>query len=98
MNLKYSVLIQFVLIFIFASCGSKKSNNSSTSKLGEVPNNLVKVENNEANKSVDVYFGDDLFTSYIYPDNVMKPCLWPVLTSEGTEITRKYPMKKSRAV
>ena len=34
-----------------------------------------------------------LFTTYCWPDNVMKPVLYPVLTSEGTEITRGYPLK-----
>jgi len=34
-----------------------------------------------------------LFTSYCWPDDVMKPVLYPVMTSEGTEITRGYPLK-----
>ncbi|HEY3388921.1 MAG TPA: DUF6807 family protein, partial [Prolixibacteraceae bacterium] len=47
----------------------------------------------DADKKVDVLIGGKLFTSYIWPDNVMKPVLYPVMTSEGTEITRGYPMK-----
>ena len=47
----------------------------------------------EADKKVDVMIGGKLFTSYIWPDNVMKPVLYPVMTSEGTEITRGYPLK-----
>jgi len=35
----------------------------------------------------------DIFTSYIYPSNLEKPVLWPLRTSEGTEITRGYPLK-----
>ena len=46
----------------------------------------------EAEKKVDVMIGGKLFTSYCWPDNVMKPVLYPVMTSEGTEITRGYPM------
>ena len=47
----------------------------------------------EADKKVDVLIGGKLFTSYIWPDNVMKPVLYPVMTSEGTEITRGFPLK-----
>jgi len=47
----------------------------------------------EADKKVDVMIGGKLFTSYIWPDNVMKPVLYPVMTSEGTEITRGFPLK-----
>jgi hypothetical protein len=47
----------------------------------------------EAGKKVDVMVGGKLFTSYCWPDNVMKPVLYPVMTSEGTEITRGYPLK-----
>ena len=48
---------------------------------------------NESAKKVDVMIGGKLFTSYCWPDDVMKPVLYPVMTSEGTEITRGYPMK-----
>ena len=47
----------------------------------------------ENEKKVDVIIGGKLFTSYCWPDNVMKPVLYPVMTSAGTEITRGYPMK-----
>jgi hypothetical protein len=47
----------------------------------------------EADKKVDVMIGGKLFTSYCWPDNVMKPVLYPVMSSEGTEITRGYPIK-----
>jgi len=47
----------------------------------------------ESEKKTDVMVGGKLFTSYCWPDDVMKPVLYPVITSEGTEITRGYPMK-----
>ncbi len=45
------------------------------------------------NKQVDVMMDGKLFTSYIWPDNVMKPVLYPVVTASGTEVTRGYPLK-----
>ena len=44
-------------------------------------------------KQVDIMMDGKLFTSFIWPDNVMKPVLYPVLTASGTEVTRGYPLK-----
>ncbi len=46
-----------------------------------------------ADKKVDVLIDGKLFTSYIYHEQIKKPVLWPVITSEGNEITRQYPLK-----
>jgi hypothetical protein len=44
-------------------------------------------------KKIDVKIGGELFTSYIYPENIAKPVLWPVITDGGNEITRQFPFK-----
>ena len=44
-------------------------------------------------KKIDVKIGGKLFTSYIYPENIAKPVLWPVITDGGNEITRQFPFK-----
>lgn len=54
----------------------------------------VSIRENPANQSVEVYFDGSLFTSYIYPNDIMKPVLWPVVTSEGHVVTRSYPLEK----
>ena len=46
----------------------------------------------EGEKKVDVLIGGELFTSYIYPDNIMKPVLWPVNSAGGNMLTRSYPL------
>lgn len=61
---------------------------------GAYSQNSVSFKKSASGEKVDVLFGDKLFTSYIYPDDIMKPVLWPVITSEGTVITRSYPLKK----
>ena len=43
----------------------------------------VDLKVNEAEKKVDVMIDGKLFTSYIYPDNVKKPVLWPVMSPAG---------------
>jgi hypothetical protein len=53
----------------------------------------VELVTKPSEKKVDVLIGGKLFTSYIYPDNIKKPVLWPVITAEGNEITRQFPLK-----
>lgn len=53
----------------------------------------VTVEPKPEEKKVDVLIGGQLFTSYIYPDDIMKPVLWPVVTAGNNEVTRQYPLK-----
>lgn len=45
----------------------------------------------EKNKKVDVMIDGKLFTSYIYPDDLDKPVLYPIYTARGTVITRGFP-------
>ena len=98
MKQRTTMLYLALLIIAFSSCTggpTDKSANTDSAKTNGTSATNVRVENNEANQSVDIYFGDELFTSYIYPDHIMKPSLWPVVTSRGTEVTRKFPMKEA---
>jgi hypothetical protein len=52
----------------------------------------VQFNHDEANNKIDVYFGDNYFTSYIYPDDMEKQVLYPIVTASGKEITRGYPI------
>ncbi len=54
--------------------------------------NAVQFVGNPAEKKVDVLIGGDLFTSYIYPDNIAKPTLYPLITSTGKRLTRGFPL------
>lgn len=46
-----------------------------------------------AKKQVDVLWKDKLITSYCYYDSVMKPFLFPLVTTDGITVTRGYPLK-----
>lgn len=50
------------------------------------------VTENKAAKRVDITVDGKPFTSYIYPDVLKKPVLYPLRTSQGTLITRGWPM------
>ena len=43
-------------------------------------------------KKVDVMYEGRIFTSYIYPDDLEKPVLYPIYTSSGEFITRGFPL------
>lgn len=51
----------------------------------------VKFVTDEKNKKVDVLVDGKLLTSYIYPDDLDKPVLYPIYTAKGTAITRGFP-------
>jgi Methane oxygenase PmoA len=54
----------------------------------------VKLSENKEKQQVDVYVGDQLFTSYCYWDSQKKPILYPLRTAKGTVVTRSYPIAR----
>ncbi len=56
------------------------------------PQPMVELKVNDADKSVDVMIDGKLFTAYIYPDNIKKPVLWPVISPGGHMLTRSFPL------
>jgi hypothetical protein len=55
----------------------------------------VQLKHDEANQRVDVLVEGKPFTSYLYPgpNVIKKPVLYPILTAQGTPITRGFPME-----
>jgi len=53
----------------------------------------VDFKNDENNKKVEIYVGGKLFTAFIYPDDMEKQVLFPILTASGKTITRGYPLQ-----
>ena len=52
----------------------------------------IEVKVDEVAKKIDVNIDGQLFTSYIYPDNIMKPVLWPLMSPAGNMLTRSFPL------
>lgn len=53
----------------------------------------VQIEVNEQSRRVDVTYDGKPFTSYIWPENLKKPVLYPLRTAKGTIITRGFPLE-----
>lgn len=54
----------------------------------------VKITESKDKQQLDVFVDDQLFTSYCYWDSQKKPVLYPLRTSQGTVVTRSYPVAK----
>lgn len=50
------------------------------------------ITENKEGKRIDISIDGKPFTSYIYPDVLMKPVLYPLRTSQGTLVTRGWPI------
>lgn len=80
--MKYNSIISLAILasslLIFSQCNHKQ------------PVDLLV---NDAENKVDVMIDGKLFTSYIYPNNIKKPVLWPVMSPAGNMLTRSFPMQ-----
>jgi hypothetical protein len=53
---------------------------------------VVRVVKSSIENKIDVLIGDKLFTSFLYPDTLEKPVLYPVRAADGTVVTRGFPL------
>ena len=52
----------------------------------------VKIIRQPNEKKIDIFIGGKLFTSFLYPDSLEKPVLYPVYAANGTAVTRGFPL------
>jgi hypothetical protein len=76
-----------LVVLLFASCFAMIACFAQQAKKARFV-----ISENKAEKRIDIWVDDKLFTSYIYPDVLTKPVLYPLRTSRGTLITRGWPM------
>jgi hypothetical protein len=55
-------------------------------------NKMVKLVKEPNQNKVDVFIGGKIFTSFLYPDSLEKPVLYPLRTAQGTVVTRGFPV------
>ena len=75
----------FILSLFSLSCSSTKK--------ADGPGSEITIESRVAEKHVDVLIDGKLFTSYAWPDSIMKPVLFPIINASQTEITRGFPLR-----
>jgi hypothetical protein len=47
----------------------------------------------EGDRQVDILVDGQAFTSYVWPDSLTKPVLFPIRTERGTPVTRGFPLE-----
>jgi Methane oxygenase PmoA len=52
----------------------------------------VQIITNESQRRVDITIDGRPFTSYIWPDSLKKPVLYPLIADEGINVTRGFPL------
>ena len=87
-NRKPGVIAGIIMLTLIVSCTSKMSDSDKGISIRQIPQE----------KKVDVYFDGDLFTAYIYPDNLAKPVLYPIISASGKVLTRGFPPKPGERV
>ncbi len=75
---KYFYVLGIAVLLIFSS--------SFITKDGKVT-----FKQDVANKKVEVFIDGKFFTAFIYPENMEKQSLYPILSASGKAITRGYP-------
>lgn len=69
----------FLLLFATTTAGAQKQQ-------------PVKIIRSATDNKIDILIGGKLFTSFLYPDSLEKPVLYPVYTSSGIAVTRGFPL------
>jgi len=84
--------ISILIIVLTITMGCNQSNAKKKSESKQTENAAVRLVQDESNLKVDVFFGEDLFTSYRYTDAYYKPVLYPLVTTSGKSLTRGFPI------
>src|SRR5689334_25346079 len=74
---KYSLLMIAGMLFYRTSVSQKE---------------MVTIVKEKNENKVNVFINQKLFTSFFYPDTLEKPVLCPIYASNGTMITRGFPL------
>lgn len=79
MNLKqYTAISLLTIVTVFNAAAQKKQ--------------LVTIVKSKSENKIDISIGGKPFTSFLYPDSLEKPVLYPVHAANGTVVTRGFPL------
>jgi hypothetical protein len=82
--------IYLMSILLIIGSGCKITNKNASHSEG-----LITLVNNETEKKIDVLIDKNLFTSYLYSEDISvlkKTTLYPIIAANGETITRGYPL------
>ena len=79
--------------FLVFACNPQVAREKQSTRQS-IPTKKVNLElkNKPEEKKIEVWLDGSLFTNYMYPDEIAKPILYPLITSKGRVVTRGYPL------
>jgi hypothetical protein len=83
----------FLLLAALAMLCMLGSNLKQDATAQQAKTERIRVVPKPAERRVDILIDGQPFTSYIYPETVKKPVLFPLRTAKGTVVTRGYPLE-----
>lgn len=87
--MKINVFLTGLLVINSVGFGMSKSDRPYSALPNAQNINFVSHEND---KRIDVMIDNKLFTSYIWPDKIFKPVLYPINSAGGNAVTRGFPL------
>ncbi|MCM4166803.1 hypothetical protein DHD08_03805 [Arenibacter sp. H213] len=89
-------MLGVLLLFLGSiSCKQKKAEATNLLEVGTNKEKRIQLVRDDTQKKVSVMIDGKLFTAYRYPNTIKKPILYPLITPNGTNITRKFPLEPS---
>lgn len=89
------MVIGLIILTGLYGCKQEKSKSDMQAGKDEGTEKRIRLVRDDAHNKVSVLIEGKLFTAYLYPDNVKKPILYPLITPQGSNITRKFPLGPS---
>ena len=77
-------IVTSCLCVIAIYCASAKQN---------APSDRIRVIPSESQRRVEITIDGQPFTSYIWPERIAKPVLYPLRSAKGTLVTRGFPLE-----
>jgi Family of unknown function (DUF6807) len=74
-----------IAISVLLMCGFAARQTRLTDRIRVLPN--------EEQRRVDIFVDGQQFTSYMWPEKLAKPVLYPLRTAKGTVVTRGFPLE-----
>jgi hypothetical protein len=95
---KYGFFLLVLSVLVSCKQNTNETSNEMNENLKSEENSgkkdkRIQLRRNDEDKRVDIFIEGEHFTSYIYPENLEKPVLYPLRTAEGTPVTRGFPLE-----
>lgn len=88
-------MIGLIILTGLYGCKQEKNKSGIQSDTDGETEKRIQLVRDDAHNKVSVLIEGKLFTAYLYPDNIKKPVLYPLITPHGSNITRKFPLEPS---